>query len=83
MELIKFEAAWCGPCRMMTPVVKKLSEETGIPVVIVNTDEDPAKAAEYTVSGIPTIILVDDSGMEISRATGSKPYPALKSALAL
>ena len=83
MELIKFKAEWCGPCKMLAPILNQLSEETGIPVREIDTDKDPEQADVWGVSGIPTTILVDDKGVEVSRVVGAKPLAVLRSSLAL
>ena len=60
MKLIKFEAPWCGPCKMLS----KTMETIVIPfeVEVVNIDETPELAMKYNVRGVPTVILLDDNG---------------------
>lgn len=69
--LVDFWASWCGPCRMLSPVIDALSEEygAGIEVGKVNVDEQGAVAAQFGIVSIPTVILFKD-GKEIKRIIG-------------
>lgn len=77
--VVDFWAPWCGPCRMVAPVLDKLAEEYAGKVVIakVNTDEDQQWAGQYGVQGIPTMIFVAD-GKLIHRQVGALPEPVLR-----
>lgn len=81
--LADFWASWCGPCRMMAPVLKELAQEWQgrIVVVKVNTEEKPHLAQQYGISAIPTMILFK-SGAEVHRVSGAMPLAALKNELA-
>lgn len=69
--LIDFYADWCGPCKMLAPIVEQLSEELspGTIVAKVNIDENPAIAQKFGVMSIPTIVVLK-SGKETARAVG-------------
>lgn len=77
--VVDFWAPWCGPCKMVAPILDKLAEEYSGKVVIakVNTDEDQQFAMQYGVQGIPTMIFVND-GKLIHRQVGALPEPMLR-----
>jgi len=72
--LVDFWAPWCGPCRMLSPVVEKVATTHGgkAKFVKLNTDENPSIAGEYQVSGIPCLILFKD-GAVVDRIVGYVP----------
>lgn len=68
--LVDFYADWCGPCKMIMPIIEEIAEEkTNITVGKVNVDNDAEIAIKYGVSSIPTLIIFKD-GKEISRVVG-------------
>ena len=70
--LVDFYADWCGPCKMLSPIVDEISEERGdIVVGKVNIDENMELAAAYNVMSIPTLIVYKD-GKEYARSLGYK-----------
>ena len=71
--LVDFWASWCGPCRMLSPVVDEVSEEAGgVMVGKVNIDEQQELASRYQVMTIPTLILFRN-GQEVERSVGVVP----------
>ena len=76
-KFMYFSAPWCGPCRMFGPVMERISQ-SGIPVEKINVDMAPQVAAAYIVKSIPTTILVDEKGQEISRFVGVKSEQQIK-----
>ena len=58
--LVDFYAEWCGPCKMMEPVIEEISEEHGLTVAEINIDENQHLAAQYGVQSVPTYILYED-----------------------
>jgi len=76
-KFIYFSAPWCGPCRMFGPVMERISQ-SGIPVDKVNVDAVPATAVAYGVKSVPTTILVDENGTEITRFVGAKSEAEVK-----
>ena len=64
--LVDFWATWCGPCRMLAPVIEEIAQEYAevIKVGKVNVDEEPELAGKYSVSSIPTVILFENGKAE-------------------
>ena len=71
--LVDFWASWCGPCRMLSPIVDEVAEERGdVKVGKVNVDEQPELAGEFGVMSIPTL-LVFEQGKLVRQAVGARP----------
>ena len=71
--LLDFWAAWCGPCRMLSPIVDEVAEErTDVKVGKVNVDEQPDLAAEFGVMSIPTLLLFEN-GKLVRQAVSARP----------
>ena len=72
--LIDFWASWCGPCRMMSPVIDKIAEEMGdkLKVCKVNVDENHELAEKYEIMTIPAFIVIKN-GAEAGRTIGVQP----------
>ena len=68
--MLDFYADWCGPCRMVGPIVHEIADERGdVTVGKINVDNDPELAQEFGVMSIPTIVILKN-GVEASRAVG-------------
>ena len=79
--LVDFWASWCGPCRMLGPVIDELaSEADGFRVGNLNVDEEPELAERYGVMTIPTVIAFKN-GQPVKKSIGVQPKAALKSLL--
>ena len=76
--LVDFYADWCGPCKMISPILKELSGELegSADIVKVNVDEEGTLAQRFDVMSIPTLILFKD-GKPVGRKTGFLPKPEL------
>ena len=77
--LVDFYAEWCGPCKMMAPVIDELAEEVKDTWLVgkVNVDESPNTAGKYGVQSIPTVIIFK-KGEEVDRMVGFQSKEALK-----
>lgn len=78
--LVDFWAPWCGPCRIVSPMLERIARANAgrVKVVKVNTDAEPALAQRFGVQGIPLIVLMRD-GVELDRRVGALPEPQLSS----
>ena len=80
--LLDFWANWCGPCRMLSPIIDEIGEETaGIKVGKVNVDEQRELAAQFGVMSIPTVIVFKD-GKPVTSSVGVRPKAELERLLA-
>ena len=71
--LIDFWAEWCGPCRMVSPIIDEIAQEKGgsLKVVKLNVDENPDVTRQYRVMSIPTLLVIAD-GVEKRRLVGAR-----------
>ena len=72
VALVDFSATWCGPCKMLAPIVDEL--EGKVQVFSVDIDENPALAQKFRIEGVPTLVLLKD-GKLASQSVGFKPKP--------
>ena len=71
MKLMLFTGSWCIPCQQMKPIVKEVAEEIGIGLNIIDVETETEITNAYMVRGVPTLILLDDIGVEINRVSGA------------
>lgn len=77
--LVEFGAEWCGPCRLLEPVLEELAAEYGdqVDFYTVDVDQSPQLAMQYSVMGVPTVMLFQE-GKLVERMTGYRPRKALE-----
>ena len=78
LVIVDFWATWCGPCRMISPLLDELEEEMAdqITVVKVNVDDADEIAAQYRIMSIPTLLFIKN-GQIVDKTVGAMPKPAL------
>jgi thioredoxin 1 len=81
MKVLKFSASWCIPCRQLSQVIENI---TDLPAEIVEIDVDEAQevAIRYGIRGVPTLVVVDDKGIELRRRSGTMSENDFKAFLA-
>jgi thioredoxin 2 len=78
--LIDFWAEWCGPCRMVSPVLDQLAQEKAGQIKLVKVDVDgaPGLSSRFAIQAIPTLLVIIN-GTVVARQTGAAPAPVLRS----
>ena len=75
--LVDFWASWCGPCKMIGPIIDQIADERNdIKVCKVNVDDEPELAAKFKVMSIPTLLVFKD-GQVAAQSLGAKPKAAI------
>lgn len=78
IAVVDFFATWCGPCKMLAPVLEQVQDEMkSVKIVKIDIDQNPDAAAEYGVKNIPTIKIFKD-GKELTTNVGFMPKESLK-----
>jgi thioredoxin 1 len=76
LVLVDFFAEWCGPCRMLSPIMEELADEIDkAKICKINTDDSPEIASKYNISGIPAVLLFKN-GKVVENAVGFRPKNA-------
>jgi thioredoxin 1 len=77
-KLLVFTASWCGPCKWFKPTLLELEQDR---LVYIDIDEMPEIRKDYNVQSVPTVILVDEDGVELERLVGGQPLSKLQDLL--
>ncbi len=80
--LVDFWATWCGPCKMLAPVIEEIAQEGKVKVGKINVDEEGELAIKFNVMSIPTVMLFKD-GQVVKTTVGYMPKDQLKSELGI
>ena len=79
--LLDFWASWCGPCRMVSPIIDEIAEErTDIKVGKINVDDEPELASRFGIMSIPTLVVMKD-GQIANQAVGARPKAQIEALL--
>lgn len=81
MKILFFTASWCAPCRKVKPIVKEIAEEYDIDVDELDVTLHVKTAQIFNVISTPTLVVIDNDGLEVNRVTGAKPKSDLVEAL--
>ena len=75
--LVDFFAVWCGPCKMIAPILEEIAaEREDIKVCKINVDEEPELAAQYQVSSIPSLFVIENGQIK-NQSLGARPKPQI------
>ncbi len=70
-KILYFSASWCGPCKMLGPIMEELKNE-GLPIQKIDVDSNPEISQQYGIRNVPTVILTQN-GVEVTRKIGASP----------
>jgi len=71
MKYLFFSSTWCQPCKTLKPIMKEVSKQ--IPVSQIDVDSHPQYTTQYNIRSIPTVVLIENTGKELTRSVGVHP----------
>ena len=71
MKILKFQATWCQPCKMLSKVIEGAKESISMPIEEIDIDENMELAKKYSVRGVPALVIVNEDGVIIRTKTGT------------
>ena len=71
MKVLKFQATWCQPCKMMSKVIDGAKDNISLPIEEIDIDENMELAKKYGIRGVPALVIVNDDGTTIRAKTGT------------
>lgn len=81
LYVVDVYADWCGPCKMLAPILDQVADEQNVAVLKLNSDNAPAEAMELQVQALPTVIIFKD-GKEVERFVGFRAKPQIEQLIA-
>ena len=79
-KILYFSATWCGPCKQLAPIVNNLVAE-GFPITKIDVDSNPDLSTQYSIRSIPTMVVLDENGIEVNKAIGAISSDQIKNLL--
>ncbi len=79
-KILYFSATWCGPCKQLAPTINNLVAE-GFPITKIDVDSNPDLSAQYSIRSIPTMVVLDENGIEVNKVSGSRSSNEIKNLL--
>jgi len=67
-KVLRFTASWCNPCKALAETIKNADIE--LPIEVIDVDKEAARAMEFQIRSVPTIVIIDENGEELRRQTG-------------
>ena len=79
-KILYFSATWCGPCKQLAPTINNLVAE-GFPITKIDVDSNPDLSAQYSIRSIPTMVVLDENGIEVNKVSGARSSDEIKNLL--
>ena len=76
-KVLKFSASWCGPCKAMAKVIEAAGDKIRLSIEDIDIDTNPVLVKQYQIRSVPTLVIVDVDGRELSRSVGMSSEDAV------